>query len=169
MPNSAQIRKIPNHFLYQLELEYDGPKAEPTLLPHNVLIRATLTDEAKRLGVRFDQTQEDDIFDLSAGIGHNNGHYSWGGIHFQRGAKNICLEVHSSKQRLLRADLSDSMGNFNENMPFNLDEHIGLVDYFHPLKNETYFRLGLKLKPIKEVSSKNYSKAAYSHLPFSEA
>ncbi|KAF8598007.1 hypothetical protein BDV93DRAFT_512826 [Ceratobasidium sp. AG-I] len=152
MPNPAQIRKIPNRFLYRLKLEYDGPKNEPTPLPYSVLLRASLTDEAKSRGVRLDKSREDDVFDLSAGMGTNNGQYSWGGIQFQRAAKNIRLEEDEIKQRLLRADLLDTTGRFNENMPFNLDKYIGLVDYFHPLKNETYFKLGLKLKPIQERS-----------------
>ncbi|KAF8594721.1 hypothetical protein BDV93DRAFT_611738 [Ceratobasidium sp. AG-I] len=152
MPNSAQIRKIPNHFLYQLTLEYGGPKDEPTQLPYSVVLRATLTDEARNLGVQLDESQENDVFDLSAGMGNDNGQYSWGGIQFQRGAKNIRLEKQTSEERFLRADLQDMLGHFNKDMPFNLDEHIGLIDYFHPLKNETYFRLGLKPKPVKERS-----------------
>ncbi|KAF8595477.1 hypothetical protein BDV93DRAFT_528641 [Ceratobasidium sp. AG-I] len=156
MPNSAQIRKIPNHFLYDLKLEYDGPENETTLLPYTVVIRATLTAEARARGVRMDESREDDTFELSAELGTNNGQYSWGGSQLQRTAKNMHLveEIQDKlKLRLLRADLSTNIiGDFNENMPFDLDKHIGLVDYLHPLKNETYFKLGLKPEPIKERS-----------------
>ncbi|KAF8595457.1 hypothetical protein BDV93DRAFT_548796 [Ceratobasidium sp. AG-I] len=153
MPSSAQIRKIPSHRLYKLDLINDNPHPDQaTFLPYRVLLKATLTDEAKALGVRFDKIQEDNVFDLSAGMGNDNGQYSWGGIQFQRCARNICLEELESKQRFLRADLCGMDGRWNEKMPFNLDKNLGLVDYFHPLKNETYFKLGLKPEPIKERS-----------------
>lgn len=152
MPNSAQIRKIPNHLLFRLDLTYDGATIEPSSPPQILLLKATLTGYAERLGVRLDTSQEDDIFDLSAGMGNDNGQYSWGGIQFQRGARRVHLETLASNERFLRADLLDMQNHYNKNMPFNLDEHIGLVDYFHPLENETYFKLGLKQKAIKEVS-----------------
>lgn len=155
MTNSSLIRNQPSHRLYTLTLELVGDVANPT----SVILRATRTPEAKKLGVRFDKSKGDNVFDLSAKLGNINGQYSWGGIQFQKSAKKFSIHHLPCGARLLYADLA-MMGHdihqkgyegINHNVSFKLDHHIGLVDYIHPLTNETYFKLGSKLPAVKEV------------------
>ncbi|KAF8593392.1 hypothetical protein BDV93DRAFT_585819 [Ceratobasidium sp. AG-I] len=151
MPTSSLIRNIPSHVLYTLELKSVGHNTEPNIRPR-VILKATLTEMAKKLGVRFDESEENNLFDLSNKLGNINGQYSWGGIHFQKSAKNLDIVPLPCGARLLQADLQGIDGRSNNKMPFSLDEYIGLVGYSHPLMNETYYKLGLKLPAIKEAS-----------------
>ncbi|KAF8595456.1 hypothetical protein BDV93DRAFT_548795 [Ceratobasidium sp. AG-I] len=151
MPTSSLIRNIPSHVLYTLELKLVGQNTEPNIRPR-VILKATLTEMANKLGVRFDESEENNLFDLSNKLGNINGQYSWGGINFQKTAKNLDIVPLPCGARLLQADLQSMGGQSNNKMPFNLDEYIGLVGYSHPLMNETYYKLGLKLPAIKEAS-----------------
>ncbi|EUC60432.1 CVNH domain protein [Rhizoctonia solani AG-3 Rhs1AP] len=130
----SEVRELPNHELYKLKLAHVG---SPTI------IVAVLTQKALDLGVRFDNDRKDYQFNLSDFLGVENG--NWGrGADFDSYAKNIKLDLSDRENRYLIADLKDSDGQYRTGKKYNLDDNLGLVDYFHSRERMTYFRLGAK-------------------------
>ncbi|CAE6533239.1 unnamed protein product [Rhizoctonia solani] len=130
----SEVRELPNHELYKLKLAHVG---SPTI------IVAVLTQKALDLGVRFDNDRKDYQFNLSDFLGVENG--NWGrGADFDSYVKNIKLDLSDRENRYLIADLKDSDGQYRTGKKYNLDDNLGLVDYFHSRERMTYFRLGAK-------------------------
>ncbi|CAE6511368.1 unnamed protein product [Rhizoctonia solani] len=130
----SEVRGLPNHELYKLKLAHVG---SPTI------IIAVLTQKALDLGVRFDNDRKDYQFNLSAFLGVEKGNWDRG-TDFDISAQNIKLDLSDRENRCLVADLRDSDGQYRIGKKYNLDDSLGLVDYFHSRERMTYFRLGVK-------------------------
>ncbi|CAE7128232.1 unnamed protein product [Rhizoctonia solani] len=131
----STIRELPNHKLYKLKLvRTENP----------VIVVAVLTQKAVNLGVRFDNDRKDYQFNLSEHLGNDDGKWCRG-KDFDLTAKDIYLDLSDRENRCLVADLEIEPGSETPNrVKYNLDEALGLVDYFHPVERETYFRLGVE-------------------------
>ncbi|CAE7144134.1 unnamed protein product [Rhizoctonia solani] len=131
----STIRELPNHKLYKLKLVHTEK---------SVIVVAVLTQKAVTLGVRFDNDRKDYRFNLSEYLGNDDGKWCRG-TNFNLTAKGIYLDLSDRENRCLVANLEIEPGSETPNrVKYNLDEALGLVDYFHPVARETYFRLGVK-------------------------
>jgi hypothetical protein len=112
------LRDTPNSELFNLRLL----DAHPTL-QGPVILKATLTEEARNRNLRFGKDNGDDTYNLSAVLGNENGEFKWGASGFEKSARNI--QVHG---RALVSDLRRyEYSKWNSEQHFNLDQHIGLV------------------------------------------
>ncbi|CAE7138252.1 unnamed protein product [Rhizoctonia solani] len=132
----STIRELPNHKLYKLKLvRTENP----------VVVVAVLTQKAVNLGVRFDNGRKDYQFNLSEHLGNDDGKWCKG-TNFDLNADRIYLDLSDRENRCLVADLETKPGSkkYKKGVKYNLDEALGLVDYFHPVERETYFRLAIE-------------------------
>ncbi|KAG9087763.1 hypothetical protein FRC06_002373, partial [Ceratobasidium sp. 370] len=134
---------LPNYRLYNIDLHlvYDTP----THLS-NVILQATLTNEAVARNLRFDEDVGDNTFDLSAVVGNDNGKLKWGSSGFEQSARNISIDCTNKTERRLVVDLQSALGSFVPQQSLNLDEYFDLIEYVHPYQKETYYRLGTKAR-----------------------
>ncbi|CAE6356295.1 unnamed protein product [Rhizoctonia solani] len=135
-----RVRRLPNYKFYQLKLvRTENP----------VIVVAVLTQYAINLGVRFDNDLKDYRFNLSEFLGNDNGNWCTG-TRFEATAKNIGLDLSDRENRCLIADLKRKDGGYDMRVKYNLDEVLGLSDYFHSDARQTYFRLGVRPRGLSK-------------------
>lgn len=135
MPTLAAENNLSNHDIYNLEF------VPPAIL------KATIARSGLSLNLSMDPG--DETFNLSAVLGNKDGEFEWGSGGFEQSARFVKTEVRGSR-RVLCAELQDVTGGFKAR-ELDLDDKFELVEYVHPLKKESYYRLGMKQPPPPQV------------------
>ncbi|KAG9076960.1 hypothetical protein FS749_011201, partial [Ceratobasidium sp. UAMH 11750] len=144
MIGASASTNLPKYLLYDFELL---PINNTSANSNKVILKATLTKDAKGCDFLFDEAAGDDTFDLSAVIGNDGGKLKWGSSGFQQSAKNIRLDCTIPDKRRLVVDLQSSATGCFTQQSLNLDEHFTLVEYVHPYQKAIYYRLWTKEPP----------------------